>query len=264
MASDRSRGTIVVCLIISTTNLNADLKSASKPFKPSIIGRLLGRATTSSQKVLEPSSTRTLPFPEFKARKRASTQGCRVTPLLNLQTVRKKKERKTLGQKKFVSAADPLSIAAPPINQVPLPAIDPVLALAIILSKDVVDLVEESLEEIKDLASKKLTAISEWMKKQSAMIKKSKKKISFLEKQAKLDYDVAKKARLELAAVVQERDTNNAAVIKAQEEMLEEKADEVLEKAPKVADELGQDRAAAAAVDRVVAEEASPNLSLDM
>ena len=37
---------------------------------------------------------------------------------------------RTLGQKKSSLAVDPLSIAAPPISQVPLPTPDPILALA--------------------------------------------------------------------------------------------------------------------------------------
>ena len=53
------------------------------------------------------------------------------------------------------------------------------------------------------------------MKELSFEIKRFKKKISSLEKQAKLEFEAAKKAKLELVVAVQERDDSYAALTKA-------------------------------------------------
>ncbi|GFY85301.1 hypothetical protein Acr_04g0000390 [Actinidia rufa] len=52
----------------------------------------LHNAMPSAQKVPEPSSTRT--FPKLKSRKKALPQARRAMPLLNLQTVKRKRKRK--------------------------------------------------------------------------------------------------------------------------------------------------------------------------
>ena len=57
------------------------------------------------------------------------------------------------------------------------------------------------------------------MKDQSAEIKRSKKKISSLEKQVKLDSKATNKAKLELAAIVQERDPSYTVITEAQGEV---------------------------------------------
>ncbi|GFY97893.1 hypothetical protein Acr_12g0004340 [Actinidia rufa] len=100
------------------------------------------------------------------------------------------------------------------------------LVQAVILPKDVVDLVEEGLEEICNLlvmqqvqSLQRAIAISERMKEQFAEIKKSKKKISSLERMAKLDSKAVEKAKMELATVVQERDASYVAVTEAQREV---------------------------------------------
>ncbi|GFZ14413.1 hypothetical protein Acr_24g0006030 [Actinidia rufa] len=222
---------------------------------------------------------------------------------------------KTQGQKKSTLTADPSAIAGVESSSSESPLLDKhkgkdltmgppkcprrkdhdtslALAQAIMLSNDVIDLVEEGSEEIRYLlvmqqvqSLQKATAISEQMKEQSAKIKESKKKISSLEKQAKLDFQVVEKARLEITAAVQERDASNVAITEAwkevaaiqyfnEEEMLEveveeEEADEVPEEAPKVPKELGQETVENGVVttiveDRAVVEEASLNLSPDL
>ena len=57
------------------------------------------------------------------------------------------------------------------------------------------------------------------MKDESAEIKRSKKKISSLEKQVKLDSKATNKAKLELAAIVQERDPSYTVITEAQGEV---------------------------------------------
>ncbi|GFY99361.1 hypothetical protein Acr_13g0007620 [Actinidia rufa] len=99
------------------------------------------------------------------------------------------------------------------------------LARAVMLSKDVANLVKEGSEEIRDLIVmqqvQSLQRASATLKRmeQSAEIKKSKKKIISLEKQARLDSQAAEKARMELVAAVQERDASNAAISEARGEV---------------------------------------------
>ena len=57
------------------------------------------------------------------------------------------------------------------------------------------------------------------MKDQFAEIKRPKKKISSLEKQVKLDSKATDKAKLELAAIVQERDPSYTVITEAQGEV---------------------------------------------
>ncbi|GFZ11110.1 hypothetical protein Acr_22g0005080 [Actinidia rufa] len=101
------------------------------------------------------------------------------------------------------------------------------LSRAIMLPKDVANLIEVDSKEIRDLlvmqqvqSLQRASAISERMKEQSAEIKKSKKKISSLEKQTRLDSQVVKKARLKLATTVQKRDARNIAISEGRVEVV--------------------------------------------
>ena len=69
---------------------------------------------------------------------------------------------KTLGQKKTMSATNPLVIAAPPIIQVPLPTVDPILELA-----DVIMSVRPNSSEAPLLDKHKKKELTEGMSKRS-------------------------------------------------------------------------------------------------
>ncbi|GFY84664.1 hypothetical protein Acr_03g0014380 [Actinidia rufa] len=289
LCMSRSISTVSIIRLKSSEGSNS-LHRASKS--------RLCNVKSSTWKVLELSSTRT--FPKLKSRKKASPQACRVMPLLNLQIVGKKEgydadassrvepssseaplkcKRKELTagpSKKSKKKARGYKLGLPPFFEwecqvlktefsiVKLPKdYDTNLALVstVMLPKDVTDLIEEGLKEIRDLlmmqqSLKKASAISK-RDASNAVVSKAQGEVATLKEQLDKSPGITGGTQEDhqwpyLQTGVQSgvKPTEPPQAYSSlvllgfnEEEMLEEEANEILDKNPEVVSKLGQEAA---------------------